>query len=206
MTETVSTARRGRTPASQALGAFIAHARQVAAQAREPADMLNALSSAFSALLSDRGFLDEELLALKTEVDEVCLYHDSDHEFVVLARGACRTAIRQGSSHASVPHDHGPLWALYGLYEGTARLQRYVPDPAREDGPFPGLRMVADSPAGPGSHDAIEPHQLHLPVFPPQGGSVIIVVYARPLGLVVRRGYMASRRTVVDFQGPFPPA
>jgi hypothetical protein len=53
--------------------------------------------------------------------------------------------------------------------------------------------------------DAIEPHNMHLPVHTPGAGTIIIVVYNKPLESVVRRGYVAAAKTVVDFQGIFPP-
>ena len=184
---------------------FIAEVRAVMPRALPPSDTLRTLRPGFERLLANRTFLDEEIRKLGTAADEVCLHHDREHDFVVLARGVSRGAARQGESHAAMPHDHGPLWALYGLYEGPARLQRYAPDPGAQDGPFPGLRLLSDTPSEAGAIDAILPHSMHLPVFPENGGNVIIVVYSQPLGKVVRRGYVAARKAVVDFQGAFPP-
>jgi len=95
--------------------------------------------------------------------------------------------------------------ALYGLYEGSARLQRYVPDATHDGGPFPDLRLVSDVASIAGAIDAIEPHSMHLPVFPERGANVIIVVYSGPLTSVVRRGYVPARRGVVEFEGLYPP-
>lgn len=184
---------------------FVEEIRGVMRRKSSPRDALDALTPGFRRLLANSTFLDEEIRKLGTTADEVCLHHDRDFDFVVLARGVSRGSVRQGASHASVPHDHGPLWALYGLYEGTARLQRYTPDATQSAGPFPGLRLLSDLPSTAGDIDAIEPHSMHLPVFPAGGGSVIIVVYDKPLGKVVRRGYVAARRAVVDFQGAYPP-
>jgi hypothetical protein len=56
-----------------------------------------------------------------------------------------------------------------------------------------------------GEVDPVDPHKMHLPVNTPGAGTIITVVYNQPLGSVVRRGYAAAAKTVVDFQGIFPP-
>ena len=184
---------------------FIAEVRAVMLRESPARDTLRALTPGFGRLLANRTFLDDEIRKLGATADEVCLYHDRDCDFVVLARGVSRGSTRKGASHAAMPHDHGPLWALYGLYEGSARLQRYAPDPDASDAPFPGLRLLSDTPSETGAIDAIEPYNMHLPVFPENGGNVIIVVYSKPLGKVERRGYVAARKGVVKFRGAFPP-
>ena len=75
---------------------------------------------------------------------------------------------------------------------------------ANQGGPFPGLRLISETPAMPGDYDAIEPGSMHLPVFPPEGGSVIIVVYKDDLEFVVRRGYLREIQQPVRFRGQFP--
>jgi hypothetical protein len=56
-----------------------------------------------------------------------------------------------------------------------------------------------------GEVDSVDPHNMHLPVRTPGAGTIIIVVYNQPLDSVVRRGYVAAAKSVVDFQGIFPP-
>jgi hypothetical protein len=184
---------------------FVAEIRAVVAKKLPAKEALAALAPGFRRLLSNRTFLQEKLAAIGSHADEVCLYRDPEYDFTVLARGVSGRRQQQGKSHAGVPHDHGPLWALYGLYEGTARMQRWEPDATVQSGPFPGLRLIADVPAKAGEFDAIEPHNMHLPVFPPEGGSVILVVYNKYLESVQRRGYVAAAKGVVTFQGTFPP-
>lgn len=183
---------------------FIAATRAVTARSLAAKDALAALAPGFGRLLANRGFLREKLAAIGSHADEVCLYRDPEQDFTILARGVSTRPRQQGKSHAGVPHDHGPLWALYGIYEGTARMQRWAPDATVQSGPFPGLRLTAEVPAKAGEFDAIEPHNMHLPVFPPEG-SVILVVYNGVLESVQRRGYVAAAKGVVMFQGGFPP-
>ena len=187
------------------LNEFVDEVRTAIANQQSPAAVLTALSPGFDRLLANPTFLREKVEEIGAHSDEVCLHAEPDQGFVVLARGVSQKQTYQGKSHAVVPHDHGPLWALYGVYKGSTNLQRWAPDPSTQDGPFPGLRMVSERPAGAGEMDAIEPHNMHLPVHTPGAGTIIIVVYNNPLDTVVRRGYVAAGKTEVDFQGIFPP-
>ena len=166
---------------------------------------LRTLERGFGRLLSNPFFLARELERMGAAGDEVCLHQDPELDFVVLARGVSARKARHGKSHAVVPHDHGPLWALYGVYAGTTRLQRWEPDAAERGGLFPGLRLLKDTQAVGGDLDAIEPHNMHLPLNPPDAASTIIVVYNKPLPSVLRRGYVPDLERVVEFQGLRPP-
>ena len=187
------------------LNDFIDDVQTSIAQNSSPTAVLEVLSPKFELLLANSSFLRKKIEETGVHSDEVCLHAEPDEGFVVLARGVSQKQTYQGKSHAVVPHDHGPLWALYGIYEGSSNLQRWEPEAAEQSGPFPGLRLVSESPASAGGMDAIEPHNMHLPVHTPGAGTIIIVVYNKPLDSVVRRGYVASAKTVVDFQGIFPP-
>lgn len=189
---------------SYGLDEFVGEVRAKVAE-RQSAAVLQALTPGFKRLLANPTFLREKIEQIGVVSDEVCLHAEPDDGFVVLARGVSQKQTSQGISHAVVPHDHGPLWALYGAYQGSTNLQRWEPDAAQQSGPFPGLRLVSERLASAGEMDAIEPHNMHLPVHTPGAGTVILVVYNKPLESVVRRGYVASAKTVVDFQGVFPP-
>jgi predicted metal-dependent enzyme (double-stranded beta helix superfamily) len=185
--------------AEYGLHEFIADVRAVAS-GQFPADQtLASIAPFFERLLKNCTFLQEKLDTTKGHGDEVCLYADPDYGFVILARG-----VNRGQSHAGSPHDHGSLWALYGIYEGSAQFQRYEVDATSKGGPFPGLRLVSQRAANAGDYDAIEPNNMHLPVFPPEGGSVIIVIYKNDLESVIRRGYLRDTQQPVRFRGQFP--
>jgi predicted metal-dependent enzyme (double-stranded beta helix superfamily) len=178
---------------------FVAEVRAVMPKQLSPGDTLKAISPGFERLLSNRSFLQQKLDGMGEYDDEICLHEDPDYRFTILARG-----VKRGQSHAGSPHDHGPLWALYGIYEGTARFERYEMDAGAMDSRFPGLRMVSARVAKAGDYDAIEPSNMHLPVFPAEGGTVILVVYNDRLDSVVRRGYRRDLKQPVRFQGQFP--
>jgi predicted metal-dependent enzyme (double-stranded beta helix superfamily) len=180
---------------------FIQDVRAVAHKQLPSDQTLASIGPSFQRLLNNSTFLQEKLDAMGVFGDEVCLYSDPDYGFVILARGVSR-----GQSHAGSPHDHGSLWALYGIYEGSAQFQRYEVDSTSKEGRFPGLRLVSERSASAGDYDAIEPGHMHLPVFPPKGGSVIIVIYKNDLESVVRRGYLRDIQQPVRFRGQFPSA
>lgn len=184
---------------------FIDEVRDTLAQEQPPDVAPQTLTPGFKRLLANREFLTQELKDIGIRSDEVCLHAESDDGFVVLARGVSDRKPSKGKSHAVVPHDHGPLWALYGIYEGSSNLQRWAPDALERGGAFPGLKLISERQANAGEMDAIPPHSMHLPVHSPDAGTIIIVVYNGPLELVVRRGYVAAGEAVVDFQGVFPP-
>jgi len=129
------------------LNEFADEVRASIANQQSPAAVLAALSPWFGRLLANPTFLRERIEEVGAHSDEVCLHAEPDQGFVVLARGASQKQTNQGKSHAVVPHDHGPLWALYGSYEGSSNLQRWVPDGSEQSGPFPGLRLASERPA-----------------------------------------------------------
>ena len=184
---------------------FTDEVRACIAQQQTPVTVLGALKQSFGRLLANPTFMRERIEEIGVDSDEVCLHAEPNQGFVVLARGVSKKQTDQGESHAVVPHDHGPLWALYGVYEGSTNMQRWEPDMSEHSGPFPGLRLVSERLAIAGDVDTIEPHNMHLPVHTPGARTIIIVVYNKPLDSVVRRGYVASAKTVGDFQGFFPP-
>lgn len=185
---------------------FVTEVRAAVSKRLSAAETLESLRTGFKRLLSNRSFLRDRIEADASVGDEICLYKDADFDFVVLARGVSPRGQAQGSSHAVLPHDHGPLWALYGIYEGKSVFRRYEPDSTVQIGDFPGLRLTREIPAQAGDFDAIEPHNMHLPISDPHTGSVIVVVYDKPLETVVRRGYVRALKDVVQFQGIFPPS
>ena len=78
-----------------------------------------------------------------TPGQNLLLYEDPDHHFVINA------TVRKPGSKGAV-HDHGHSWTLYGLIEGTERIERYT---RLDDGKSAGhaeLKLVADREMGTG--------------------------------------------------------
>jgi len=124
------------------------------------------------------------------------LYVDPDHGFVVNA--VVRAPGRTGSVH-----DHADAWVLYGMLDGTERLERYE---RIDDGSRPGhaeVRLSSVTTGTPGKVDLVPPHAIHAE----QGGparSVAIIVRSQKLGegTVLQHSYDPATNTVEQRYGP----
>jgi hypothetical protein len=182
------------------LDEFVGEVRHVVSTQMPPGKALKTLSPGFSKLLANRAFLTKKLATIQVQEYETCLYRDPVHEFVVLARGVRP----RNSPYPILPHDHGPLWALYGVYGGKVTIERYKVNPVETGGQYPGLSLVSSRLGEPGDFDAIPPHHLHCPPDEEEG-SLTIVVYPKDLDKVTRRGYMPEIKALIEFQGKKPP-
>ena len=124
------------------------------------------------------------------------LYVDPDHHFVINA--VVRVPGRTGSVH-----DHADAWVLYGVLDGSERLERYE---RLDDGRKPGhaqLRLASVTTGTAGKVDLVAPHAIHAE----QGGptrSVAIIVRSQRLGegTVLQHTYDPNANTVVERYGP----
>jgi predicted metal-dependent enzyme (double-stranded beta helix superfamily) len=124
------------------------------------------------------------------------LYVDPDHGFAVNA--VVRAPGRTGSVH-----DHADAWVLYGMLDGTERLERYerVDDRSRHGHAQVLLSSVTTGTSG--TVDLVPPHAIHAE----QGGptrSVAIVVRSQRLGdgTVLQHTYDPAKNTVIERFGP----
>jgi predicted metal-dependent enzyme (double-stranded beta helix superfamily) len=100
-------------------------------------------------------------------------------------------------------HDHADAWVLYGVLDGSEKLERYD---RVDDGTRPGhaqLRLASVTTGTRGRVDLVPPHAIHAE----QGGptrSVAIIVRSQRLGegTVLQHTYDPSTNTVVERYGP----
>ena len=124
------------------------------------------------------------------------LYVDPTYNFVVNA------VVRMPGRTGSV-HDHANAWVLYGVLDGTERLERYD---RVLDGSRPGhaeVRLTSVTTGTQGKVDLVPPHAIHAE----QGGptrSVAIIVRSQRLGegTVLQHMYDPKTSTVVEQYGP----
>jgi predicted metal-dependent enzyme (double-stranded beta helix superfamily) len=124
------------------------------------------------------------------------LYVDPTYNFVVNA------VVRMPGRTGSV-HDHANAWVLYGVLDGTERLERYD---RVDDGSRPGhaeVRLTSVTTGTQGKVDLVPPHAIHAE----QGGptrSVAIIVRSQRLGegTVLQHMYDPKTSTVVEQYGP----
>src|SRR5947208_8360278 len=124
------------------------------------------------------------------------LYVDPDYDFVINA--VVRVPGRTGSVH-----DHADAWVLYGVLDGSERLERYE---RVDDGQHAGhakVRLSSVTTGTQGKVDLVAPHAIHAE----QGGptrSVAIIVRSQRLGegTVLQNTYDPVEQTVVERYGP----
>ena len=124
------------------------------------------------------------------------LYVDPDHHFVINA------VVRMPGRTGSV-HDHADAWVLYGVLDGSERLERYE---RTDDGSRPGyaeVRLSSVTIGTQGKVDLVPPHAIHAE----QGGptrSVAIIVRSQRLGAgtLLQRRYDPKANTVIEQYGP----
>jgi predicted metal-dependent enzyme (double-stranded beta helix superfamily) len=130
-----------------------------------------------------------------TPGQNLLLYEDPDHHFVINA------TVRQPGSKGAV-HDHGHSWTLYGLVEGTERIERYK---RLDNGKRPGyaeLKLIADREMGPGGVDFVPPYEVHAERGGPGRSVAIIVRSERMVGRFKQHMFDPERSTVAEGWGP----
>src|SRR6516225_9916517 len=124
------------------------------------------------------------------------LYVDPDHHFAI-------NAVVRAPGRCGSVHDHADTWVLYGILDGSERLERYD---RIDDGNEPGhaeLRLSSVTIGTQGKVDLVPLRAIHAE----QGGptrSVAIIVRSQRLGegTVMQNTYYPATNTVVERYGP----
>jgi predicted metal-dependent enzyme (double-stranded beta helix superfamily) len=130
-----------------------------------------------------------------TPGQNLLLYEDPDYHFVINA------TVRKPDSKGAI-HDHGHSWTLYGLIDGTERIERYV---RLDDGSRAGhaeLKFVADREMGPGGVDFVPPYEVHAERGGPKRSVAMIVRSERMVGRFKQHIFDPERNAVVEAWGP----
>src|SRR5215831_17191312 len=166
------------------LDAFIADLRTIWAAESEDQRRMERAKPLLERLLRDHGLKAHSAEWPSTEgYKNLVLYVDPDHHFAINA--VVRAPGRTGSVH-----DHADAWVLYGVLDGSERLERYE---RVDDGSRPGyaeVRLSSVTTGTPGKVDLVSPHAIHAE----QGGptrSVAIIVRSQRLGegTILQRTY-----------------
>jgi predicted metal-dependent enzyme (double-stranded beta helix superfamily) len=130
-----------------------------------------------------------------TPGQNLLLYEDPDHHFVINA------TVRTPGSKGAV-HDHGHSWTLYGLVDGTERIERYARmDDGKREG-FADLKLVADREMGPGGVDFVPPYQVHAERGGAARSVAIIIRSERMVGRFKQHLFDVEKKTVAEGWGP----
>jgi predicted metal-dependent enzyme (double-stranded beta helix superfamily) len=179
------------------LDKFIADLRVVWAAEPDNQRRMQRAKPLLERLLSDPGLKAHSAAWPSTEgYKNLLLYVDPDHHFAINA--VVRVPGRTGSVH-----DHADAWVLYGVLDGTEKLERYD---RLDDGGRAGhaeLRLASVTTGMPGKVDLVPPRAIHAE----QGGptrSVAIIVRSQRLGegTVLQHAYDTKANTVIERYGP----
>ena len=179
------------------LDKFIADLRAVWATEPDNQRRMERAKPLLEKLLTDPGFKAHSAGWPSTEgYKNLLLYVDPDHHFAINA--VVRAPGRTGSVH-----DHADAWVLYGVLDGTEKLERYdrVDDGARAG--HAELRLSSVTTGTPGRVDLVPPRAIHAE----QGGptrSVAVIVRSQRLGegTVLQHAYDPGANTVIERYGP----
>jgi predicted metal-dependent enzyme (double-stranded beta helix superfamily) len=150
-------------------------------------------SDAVGELLQDKSFLKDFGLPVAGEYQTYLLYKDPERGFIVTASTSRDKLYRP-------PHDHGPTWAVYGVYSGQIQMTRYKRvDDRRVEG-YAELDQVADFAARGGMVDAIMPGGIHELRYGGDAGISVIVRSSDPAEFL-RGRYNPAEKKVEMFRG-----
>lgn len=134
-----------------------------------------AMEKLFAATPPDRDWA-RALLEERPRAKE--LYRDPERGFIQM--GHFHTA-----GHATPPHDHGPGWVVYGVYQGELEISTYQPvqdDPDR-------LTLKAADRLGPGQARVYLPGTIHATRTRSSDGAVVFRFLSLDLNAVTRSHY-----------------
>jgi predicted metal-dependent enzyme (double-stranded beta helix superfamily) len=130
-----------------------------------------------------------------TPGQNLLLYEDLDHPFVINA------TVRKPGSKGQV-HDHGHSWTLYGLVDGTERIERYARKDDGKRAGFAELMLVAGRDMGPGGVDFVPPYEVHAERGGADRSVAIIVRSERMVGRFKQHMFDVDNKTVTEAWGP----
>jgi predicted metal-dependent enzyme (double-stranded beta helix superfamily) len=141
-----------------ALQRFIASARQLHAEEKDPAKRWEKMAPLLAALLADP-FVREQSktwpnCSQSERAENLLFYEDPDYKFVI------NGLVKAPASRTQI-HDHAHNWTLYGVLDGTETIERYerLDDGSKPD--YAEIRQTVQVKVGPGKIDLVPPYQIH---------------------------------------------
>ena len=107
-----------------ALSTFLGHLGGVAVSVADPVALIQRTLDPFRHLLMENFLPDDYRDTPSTHVSRYVLFRSADHSLNLMLSVI-------PSKHKTPIHDHGALWGLAGIYQGTAREVSYSRDTER---------------------------------------------------------------------------
>lgn len=175
------------------LSEFVRDVRNVVSTCSGPKAQALEVARLMEQLLSEPEFLRQEMAAPRAQQNRYCpLYEDPDSGFMVLAHW-------QPPGHETPPHNHGPCWVVYGVYENVIEMTRYQ---RLDNGKEPGVARLKSSRSyelGRGEVNFFVPGDIHSTRNPSSNLSMILRVTQKDLTKISRERFdLGNNRVLTD--------
>ncbi len=169
---------------------FIASARQLHAEEKDPAKRWENMTPLLQELLADPLVKEQSMnwpdcSQGGERAENLLFYEDPDYKFVI------NGLIKAPKTRTQI-HDHAHNWTLYGVLDGTETIMRYerVDDRSKPD--YAEIRGFSKLRAGPGEVDLVHPWEIHAEASGEER-TVAIIVRAEKAG-----GFLQGRYDPVN--------
>lgn len=166
------------TETTNALERFVARTRELFAGEPDPERRWSALSPILAELLADRDVIAAskswpDCVHRDGRAENLLFYEDPDFKFSLHALVVNTGGFGPGARGRI--HDHAHIYTLYGILDGTQRIERYerVDDGSRAD--YAEIRRTSESLCGPGEIDLVRPYEIHCEVSSGERAVALIV-------------------------------
>ena len=178
---------------------FIASARQLHAEEKEPAKRWQIMAPLLQELLADPSVKEQskhwpDCSQGGERAENLLFYEDPEYKFVI------NGLIKAPHSRTQI-HDHAHNWTLYGVLDGTETIMRYerVDDRSKPD--YAEIRGISKLRAGPGEVDLVRPWEIHAEASGEER-TVAIIVRAEKAGGFLQGRYDPVNRKYWQGYGP----
>jgi len=146
-------------------------------------------------LVKDPSVLNHSKTWPLTVGQNLLLYEDEQYDFVV-------NAVVRPPGYKGGIHDHAHAFVLYGVLDGTEKLERYDRIDDRSKAGYAEVELSSVTTGTNGVVDLVPPFSIHAERGGNQRSVALIVRSERLVGKVLQNGYDMNAKTVVQRSGP----
>jgi hypothetical protein len=190
------------TTKTTALDRFIAKTRELFGRESDPEKRWTELSPILSELLADPNTVAAskkwpDCHVVDNRAENLLFYEDPDYKFVINGLVVDRT----GYETIARIHDHAHIYTLYGLLDGTQRIERYerLDDGTKPD--YAEIRNTFNSVCGAGEVDLVRPYEIHAEDTTGER-AVAIIIRSEKSGEFLQGRYLPEKNGYWQGYGP----
>jgi predicted metal-dependent enzyme (double-stranded beta helix superfamily) len=178
---------------------FIASARELHAEEKDPAKRWAKMSPLLEDLLADPS-LKAQAKSWPAcsqggeRAENLIFYEDPDYKFVI------NGLVKAPNTRTQI-HDHAHNWTLYGVLDGTETIERYERLDDRSRPEYAEVRQTAKVKVGPGKIDLVGPYEIHAEESSAER-TVAIIVRAEKAGGFLQGRYDPKTNKYWQGYGP----